>query len=212
MALGDYLKTERLIKLPWYQKALIIGVIVLVIVILYFFTLDRRYQNKIKDLKGQIAKLDKDITDLQTVKRDLPKFERQNALLKKQLEKAMTKLPSKAQIDALLKDVTVRARNNNVDITAFEKKPEIDQTLYVEVPVDIKMKSGFFQAMIFFNELARLERIVNVKNLTMKSDKIGNLEVSYTLNAYRFREASEATPETKKGQAKKGFGKPKEEE
>jgi len=199
MALGDYLKVERLVKLPWYQKALILGVGALIIIILYFTLLDRKYQTKINELNGQIAKLDKDITDLRTVERDLPKFERQNALLIKQLEKAKTKLPSKSQIDALLKEVTERATKNNIDVSTFEKKQETKRELYVEVPVEIKMKAGFFQTMIFLNELARLERIVNVDNLSIKSNKIGNLETTYTLNAYRFQEEGEAAQSTKKG-------------
>jgi Tfp pilus assembly protein PilO len=122
MALGDYLKAERLVKLPWYQKALILGVGVLIIVIVYFTTLDRSYKAKISELRGNVAKLDKQITDLKTVERDLPKFERQNALLKKQLEKAMTKLPSKTQIDALLKDITVRANDNAIDIVSLSAR------------------------------------------------------------------------------------------
>jgi len=206
MALGDYLKTERLIKLPWYQKALILGAGALIIVLVYFFTLDRTYKNKISVLKGDIAKLDKQITDLKTVERDLPKFERQNALLKKQLDKAMTKLPGKTQIDALLKEVTVRANNNAIDITNFERKTDQPKELYVEVPVDMKMKGGFFPLLIFLDELARLERIVNVDNLAVKAGKAGLLDVSCTLTAYRFKEATEAPPAEKKG----GFGaKPK---
>ncbi len=198
MALGDYLKAERLIKLPWFKKALILGLGALIIIILYFTTLDRKYQNQISGLKDSIAKLDKQTADLKTVERDLPKFERQNALLNKKLEKAKTKLPGKSQMDALLKEVTARAKDNNIDIRTFEKKSEAPKSLYVEVPVDIKMKAGFFQSMIFLDELARLERIVNVTNLGLKADKLGNLDISFTLNAYRFKEPAEEAPETTK--------------
>jgi Tfp pilus assembly protein PilO len=68
----------------------------------------------------------------------------------------------------------------------------------VEVPVDIKMRSGFFPTMIFLDELARLERIVNIDNLSVKSTKTGLLEILCTLVAYRFKETAEATPEAQK--------------
>ncbi len=201
MALGDYLKAEKLVKLPWYQKALILGVIALIIVILYMTILDRGYKAQITALKGQISTLDKNIADLRSVEKDLPKFERQNALLKKQLDKAMTKLPGKTQIDALLKEVTERAKNNAIDITTFERGKDVTRDLYVEVPVNIKMKGAFFPMLIFLDELARLERIVNIQDLDLKADSNRMLDVSCVLVAYRFKE-TEAAPEG--GKAKGG--------
>jgi Tfp pilus assembly protein PilN len=62
------------------------------------------YKSQIAAQADDISKLEKQITDLRTIAQDLPKFERQNALLKKELDKAMTKLPSKPQIDEMLKD------------------------------------------------------------------------------------------------------------
>ncbi len=213
MALGDYLKADRLIKLPWYQKALILTAASLVIIIFYFFTLDRSYKNKITELKGSISQLDKQTTDLRTVERDLPKFEKQNTALKARLDQAMTKLPSKSQMDALLKEVTARAKTNAIDIINFERGTEQPQSLYVEVPVNMKMQGGFFPLLIFLDELARLERIVNIEGLSLRGDKNGQLDVTCTLVAYRFKEVAEtpASETKKKGGVKKAAPAPEKE-
>jgi type IV pilus assembly protein PilO len=203
MALADSLKADKLIKLPWYQKAAILGVIAAVIMVFYFLTLDRTYKSQISKQADDISKLQKQITDLKTIAEDLPKFERQNAMLKKELDKAMTKLPAKPQIDEMLKDVTFKAKTYGVEVVTFNISPEMPQTLYVEVPVKMKLKSNFFPLMIFFNELARMERILNISDLNIViSQKESLLDIACTLTAYRFKEATAAGEETK-GKGKK---------
>lgn len=191
MALADTFKTEKLIKLPWYQKALILGGLCVILLALYFLTMDRSYKSQIAVQKDEISKLDKQITDLRTIAQDLPKFERQNSLLKKELDKAMTKLPGQPQVDELLKDVTVKAKTNGIEVQSFERKADVQQSLYIEVPVQMKLKANFFPVMIFFNELARMERIVNISDIEIKRPKATQalLDISCTLTAYRFKDA-----------------------
>jgi len=197
MALADSLKADKLIKLPWYQKAAILGVIAAIIMVLYFLTLDRTYKSQISKQADDISKLQKQITDLNTIAQDLPKFERQNSLLKKELDKAMTKLPSKPQIDEMLKDVTFKAKTYGVEVVTFDIGQEMPQALYVEVPVNLKLKANFFPLLIFFNELARMERILNISNLSLtRSQKESLLDVACTLTAYRFKETTAAAEET----------------
>jgi type IV pilus assembly protein PilO len=199
MALADTFKADKLIKLPWYQKALIMGGLCVIIIALYFLTLDSKYKTQIQAQNDEISKLDKQITDLETIAKDLPKFERQNALLKKELDKAMTKLPGAPQLDELLKDVTVKAKTNGIEVQSFERQTDIAKSLYIEVPVNMKLRANFFPLMIFFNELARMERIVNVSKIDMKRMKPSEalLDITCTLSAYRFKE-TEPPPQEKK--------------
>ena len=199
MALADTFKADKLLKLPWYQKALILGGVCVIILALYFLTLDRNYKSQIQVQNDEISKLDKQITDLQAIALDLPKFERQNALLKKELDKAMTKLPGVSQIDELLKDVTVKAKTNGIEVQTFEKQNDLQKSLYIEVPVNMKLKANFFPLLIFFNELARMERIVNISNIELKRAKATEalLDITCTLTAYRFKETTEQPAEKK---------------
>jgi len=199
MALADTFKADKLIKLPWYQKGLILGGICVIVLALYFLTLDRNYKSAIQVQKDEISKLDKSITDLRTIAQDLPKFERQNALLKKELDKAMTKLPGVSQIDELLKDVTVKAKTNGIEVQTFEKQNDIQKSLYIEVPVSMKLKANFFPLLIFFNELARMERIVNISNIELRRTKATGalLDITCILTAYRFKETPPPAPEKK---------------
>ena len=190
MALGDYLKAERLVKLPWYQKGLIIAGIVVLIVVIYFVLIDSGYRSQIAELNNQIAQLDKQITDLSAIERDLPKFEKQNALLKKELEKAMTKLPNDPRVEELVKDISLKAKKYGVELVSFNFRSEQVQPLYIEVPVEVKLKTDFFPLMIFLSDVARLERIVNVSDLKIRKSK-ERLEVSCNFIAYRFKERTE---------------------
>ena len=198
MALADFLKAERLVKLPWYQKALALLGIVVLIVAIYFVFIDAGYRTQIADLKNQVVQLDKQITDLKAIERDLAKFEKQNALLKKELEKAMTKLPNDPKVEELIKDVSMKAKKYGVEVVSFNFKPEQVQPLYIEVPVDVKLRADYFPLMIFLSDISRLERIVNVSDLQLKTSREGRLEVSCSLLAYRFKEKGEEPAKKKR--------------
>jgi len=209
MALADSFKAEKILKLPWWQKATIVGAVSALLLLTYFFTLDRTYTAQISKLNTDIDELVKKITDLETIETDLSKFERQNARLRKELDKAMTKLPSTAQIDELLKDVTWKAKNNGIEVGTFERATDVAKALYVEVPVKMKLRANFFPLMIFWNELARMERIVNVSDISIKASKASGLEINCVLTAYRFSEQAPAAPAPKASGAAAGKSKVK---
>ena len=198
MALADYLKADRIIKLPWYQKALALLAIVVLIVVIYFITVDRSYRNQIADLKNQIVRLNTQIANLRAIEQDLSKFERQNALLKKELDKAMTKLPNNPQIDQLIKELTFRARKYGIEISRIDIRKEKVQPLYIEVPLKLNLSGDYFPLMIFLNELARLERIVNISDLQIKTGKGNLLKVECILIAYRFKQMTQPQGKKKK--------------
>jgi len=104
-----------------------------------------------------------------------------------------------SQIDELLKDVTVKAKTNGIEVQTFEKQNDIQKSLYIEVPVNMKLKANFFPLLIFFNEIARMERIVNISNIDLRRAKPTEalLDITCTLTAYRFKETVEQPTEKK---------------
>lgn len=209
MALGD-INLERIAKLPVSQKLLILGGIVTVIFLVYFFTLDRSYKAEINRLRGQISKLDEDITKTRAIANDIDKFRRENMMLQKRLEKALAKLPNKAEVDQILKQVSRLGKENGLEITVFDRKDEKPQSLYIEVPINLNFRGNFFHVIRFLDQIAKMPRITNIGSISLKRQTGGEaLDISCILTTYRFREVVEAPPEAEKGAAKKPAGKPK---
>jgi type IV pilus assembly protein PilO len=89
-----------------------------------------------------------------------------------------------------------------LEFLLFEPKPEIRKEFYAEIPVAINVKGGYHDMAMFFDRVARLSRIVNVKNITMGREKEGeDLNTVCTAVTYKFVEPppkAKAKAKTKK--------------
>ena len=73
---------------------------------------------------------------------------------------------------------------------------------YEEIPVKIKLSGGYHELALFFDKVANLSRIVNIKDLAISEaniygDKV-NLNSSCTAITFRFIEKSQEAPKAKK--------------
>jgi type IV pilus assembly protein PilO len=100
-----------------------------------------------------------------------------------------------AQLEALRKEVKeLDAKlKEAIDILLFRQRPEVLQDFYAEVPVEMLMKGTYAQLTEFFDKVGRLNRIVNVKDISMKSPVVseGRVVLSTSCTAVTFRFLSE---------------------
>ena len=91
--------------------------------------------------------------------------------LEKKLQVALRQLPDSKELPVLLTDVTSLGKNAGLDFRAFRPQQEIRKAFYAEVPIDIEFSGGFHDIAKFFDQLARLPRIVNISELEMTIKK-----------------------------------------
>jgi type IV pilus assembly protein PilO len=100
----------------------------------------------------------------------------------------------------LLTDVTSLGKNAGLDFRAFRPQQEIRKAFYAEVPIDIEFTGAFHDIATFFDQIARLPRIINITELDMTIFKEGGtgtlLKVEGKATTFRFVEP-EPEPETK---------------
>ncbi|MET0152693.1 MAG: type 4a pilus biogenesis protein PilO, partial [Candidatus Binatia bacterium] len=89
--------------------------------------------------------------------------------------------------------VSSLARESGLDILHFRQKPELLQDFYAEFPVEMLMKGTYSQLDEFFSKVGKLNRIVNVKDISMKTPVVteGRVLLSTNCNAVTFRFLSE---------------------
>ena len=91
------------------------------------------------------------------------------------------------------------ARMPGLEFLLFQPKPEVKKDFYAEIPVDIKVSGSYHKLPMFFDNVSRLYRIVNVPNIEMKAGpKKDRLDTSCTAVTYKFLETAETKPEDKK--------------
>ncbi len=125
-------------------------------------------------------------------------------------EIAIKLLPTKQEMDGLLKTVSEKGGSKDVNFLLFRPKDPIEKPYYWEYPIQIKTLSKYHKLGGFLTDVASLDRIVNVNNMNLSSYIPPRGRSPYTVEAdfeaviYVFKElgspveVSEPEEETKK--------------
>ena len=89
------------------------------------------------------------------------------------------------------------------DFILFQPKPEVKMDFYAEIPVAINVTGDYHGVATFFESVAELNRIVNIRDINIAPEKDStSLTTTCTAVTYKFIEASE-TPEDASNQTKR---------
>jgi type IV pilus assembly protein PilO len=158
--------------------------------------------NDIDKLSTKLKNLEKKLASAKRNAASLKKFQAKMKEAEAQFKAAMRALPEKGEIPSLLTHISKSGHDVGLEFLLFEPKPEIRKEFYAEIPVAINVKGGYHDMAMFFDRVARLSRIVNVKNITMGREKEGeDLNTVCTAVTYKFVEPppkAKAKAKTKK--------------
>ena len=143
-------------------------------------------RSRLQELETQHAKKTSMIAQLESLKQEVKELDAK-------LREAIAQLPDQKEIPDLLSTVSSLAREAGLDILVFRQRPEVLQDFYAEVPVEMQMKGTYAQLTEFYDRVGALNRIVNVKDISMKSPVItdGRVVLNTSCNAVTFRFLSE---------------------
>jgi type IV pilus assembly protein PilO len=198
---------EKLEQLTKVQRILIsVGIFVLIIGVAGWYF----YRPKFTDIRKFEDKLGKIEKQLHAAKRNaatLDKFKAEMKEAEAQFQLAMQALPEKEEIPSLLTSISKSGNDAGLHFLLFEPKPEVIKEFYAEIPVAINVKGTYHNLAIFFDKVARLSRIVNVRDITMGQAKEGIvLDATCTAVTYKFVEPApkpKAAPKKKRRKKKR---------
>ncbi|NIO06762.1 MAG: type 4a pilus biogenesis protein PilO, partial [Deltaproteobacteria bacterium] len=163
---------DRILSLPKGQKVgLLIGCLILVGA-LYQFTIYSPRAIRINDLKGQIETAKNEREKKRRLTANLPKLKQESQQLEGMLREAVSQLPDKKEIPELLSSISSRASEAGLQILTFRPRGENLKDFYAEIPVDIVVRGGFHNVVSFFDEVGRLDRLVNIKNIGIRNPQV----------------------------------------
>ncbi len=182
---------DELKKLPLKIKILIIVVICALIGYFYYMFFLQDALTKMTALEGKLAELQQQVTEKERTAAQLDKYIREVNTLKESFKTALLKLPNEREIAGLLASVVQAGKGAGVDFLLFEPKPSEKKTpevkpstpppdpkaappkkagsekFYDEIPIRVQLSGGFHNTLSFFEQVARLPRIVNIEDITM---------------------------------------------
>ena len=198
-------RIEKVLKMPLYQRVLILIVLSVTIVGGYVYFMHIPAQDA---LSKQVSNNDKLLIKLQESRRianNLPRFKAEYEKMQKRLELALKELPNKSEIPSLLSSIAGLANGKGLEVIEFKPGKEASQGFYAKVPVSLKLSGSYHEMALFCEAVSMLDRIVNIENITLDKPKTKDgqtiLSISATAITYRFIENPPAPP--KKGKKKK---------
>jgi type IV pilus assembly protein PilO len=185
----------QILRLPRQQKiGILVGLIIFLLVIGYFYVY-LPGDDKATKLAEEITAVRGDRDKKKALSANLPKLQKELQEWDAKLKAAVAQLPDRKEIPDLLSSLSTKAREAGLEILLFRPRAENFQEFYAEIPVDIVVRGGFFSAVTFFDEVGKLNRLVNIDNIDLKNPKVGGdqvaLEISTLTTTYRFLDEGE---------------------
>ncbi len=193
-------KLEQLSKVQ--RIAIWAGVLILLIGAFVYFSYLPKFK-KIDQLKANLTKIEKELEIAKRNARQLNEFRKKMQDAEEQFKIVMRALPENEEIPTLLTGISKAGTDSGLNFILFQPKPDEKKDFYAEIPVVMTVTGDYHGVATFFESVAGLNRIVNIRNIDMKPDKEStNLTTKCTAVTYKFIEASDAQPKTS-GKSKK---------
>jgi len=195
---------DKLEELTKFQRiAVWAGLLILVVGAFVYFSYLPKFK-KIDALQARLTKVEKQLSVAKKNARQLNAFRKKMQDAEKQFRIVMRALPEKEEIATLLSGISKSGKDAGLNFVLFQPKPEVKKDFYAEIPVSIKVAGDYHGVATFFENVAELNRIVNIKDIKMNPDKGDNaLATSCTAVTYKFIEPTEAQPKRSKKQKRK---------
>ncbi len=182
---------EKIEKLSKLQRILLsTGFFLLIAGVFVYFLYWPKFE-KINSLTANLEDFNKKLATAKRNAADLKEFQAKMKEAEAQFKLAMKKLPEKEEIPSLLTSISDSGQRVGLEFLLFEPKSESQKEFYAEIPVAMNIKADYHNLATFFDQVARLSRIVNIRNIKMgrsKGDSGQELSASCTAVTYKFIE------------------------
>ncbi len=149
------------------------------------------YMPKFEEINKKEDELSTLQTKLENAKRqakDIEKF--RNDMKEAEIEFLRVKksLPEGKEIPSLLISISRSGHEAGLEFLLFERKDAVSKEFYAEIPIAIRVAGSYHNVGGFFDKVAKLNRIVNIRNIKMIATDSGVKETSCTATTYMFVE------------------------
>jgi type IV pilus assembly protein PilO len=195
---------EKIEKLPKLYRILISCGLFLIFIGAFVWLLYLPKYSQIDSLEKDLAKLSDELGKAKRNAKDLKKFQQKIKEAEDQFKTVMRSLPEKEEIPSLLTSISDSGIKSGLEFVLFQPRPEVSKDFYAELPVAIRVSGKYHNIALFFDRVARLPRVVNLRDITMKPEKSGeSISTSCVAVTYKFVESGAKASSKKKGKKKK---------
>jgi type IV pilus assembly protein PilO len=180
------------------------GTLVLMVVFSVWFLFWPNHKT-ISKLETQLASAQATLETAKKNARELNDWRNKMKEKEAQYKKVMQALPEKGEIPSLLAGIAQAGKDAGLEFLLFKPAAESTKDFYAEIPVNINVSGTYHQVATFFDKVANLPRIVNIRDVTMipKKDKNGVITAATTCQAVTYKFVEPSAANQKKGGKRK---------
>jgi type IV pilus assembly protein PilO len=188
---------DKIEKLSKIQRITIwAGLLILLIGAFVYFSYLPKFK-AIDKLKTNLTKIEKELEIAKKNAQQLNAYRKKMQAAEKQFRIVMRALPEKEEIPTLLTGISRAGKTSGLNFILFQPKPEVEKDFYAEIPVAIKVTGDYHGVATFFESVAGLNRIVNIRDINITPVKdTETLTTTCTAVTYKFIEESEIKQKT----------------
>jgi len=162
---------DKFLKLPDYQKLIALGVVIVLLCVGYYYGIHAPKVLELETKQQELTKLNAKYSEQQRVLANIENFRQELRDMQEQFKDALKQLPNSSEIPALLSNISSLAQESGLEITLFKPAPELAKGFYADIPVSMKVRGNYHDIGYFFEKIAKLDRIVNIENISMKASR-----------------------------------------
>jgi len=203
MEKGSFFESVEKITMP-IRVLILFGTVVLIGGLFVWFVYIPKGED-ITKAKETIASLQRKLDQAKVRAQHLKKFEEELMLVDGQFQEALKLLPNEKEIPQLLRTITQLGSDSELQFRLFRPQREHQRDFFIEIPVSIEVSGTYHNVAVFFDRVGRMERIVNILNVSMKpiQDRSTTLVTNCDAVTYSFKGPTDANQKNQKKQKKK---------
>lgn len=179
----------------WPKAAKIVLSIFLVVVVLglgYVLMISDQIK-QLERVTAEEATLKQQYQAKYHISANLELFEQQMIEAEAMFAKQLKSLPESHETPGLLDDITFVGTTTGLNFVKLNWQPEIEQEIYIELPIDIEVLGSYHEFGQFVSRIAGLPRIVTLHDfdINLQKQASGDLKLKLQAKTYRYREADE---------------------
>ncbi len=170
----------------------------------YYYFIFMPKHEELKKVNDQYQRQVKTLATYKKRASEIIKYEKLMVKAQAEFNVAAKALPEKRELPSLLTGISNAGSNAGLAFHLFKPDKEVNRDFYKEFSISIKVVGGYHQITDFFYQITRLNRIVNINDVHVKSGKSSKkLEMSCKAVTYMFVEKKELQDKNKRKRRKK---------
>jgi type IV pilus assembly protein PilO len=184
---------QQFAKLPSSSKVLLLAVLLVFLGAGYYLTFHGPLTEELEGAARSKGQLDQQLAEAKALQQKFVKLREEVEARKIVDQQSVRVLPPDAEIASMLAELNRIAELCGLTIQAVEPRAESSAEFYYRIPVNLKLSGKYHQLAKFFYNVSRLQRAINMENITLVGPKTQSdelvLNVSVLATTFRRKDA-----------------------